>query len=334
MNTAPISADVYTDFQGLQGLKRAARDDSDAALKEVARQFEAMFLQMMLKSARDANFGDDFFGSEQMKTYQGMFDSQIAMHLTKGKGIGLSEVLAAQLSNSVKPSSTQNDVQGQNQLDSQSNNYNQQNNEVRTTVREYMRRSQLQTDATQTTVVKNDAINNISNNDHNKIQQNRFESPKDFIDTLLPMAQRVSERTGISADILIAQAALETGWGKSVISHADGRSSFNLFNIKADQRWDGDRAVKRTIEYSDGIASRQSASFRSYESYEESFADYVEFVGNQPRYNKAMNVVDNSKEYITELQQAGYATDPLYAEKVLRVLNGVEINSALSSIKL
>ena len=323
MNNAAISADVYTDFQGLQGLKRAAREDSDSALDEVARQFEAMFLQMMLKSARKASFGDDIFNSEQMKTYQGMFDSQIAMHLTKGKGIGLSDVLARQLRGSISAASTQDSVKELSEVESN------QGAEIRTSVREYLRRSQLMV------IDSPPEIKAVSENSESKpVQQSRFESPHDFVETLLPIAERISERTGISAEVLLAQAALETGWGKSVITHSDGRSSFNLFNIKADQRWDGERAIKRTVEYDGGIASRQSAAFRSYESFEASFEDYINFVSDQPRYNKAMNVVDNDKEYITELHQAGYATDPLYAEKVLRVLNGVEIKSALSSIKI
>ena len=110
MSATISSSEIYTDFQGLQGLKRDARENPDSALKQVTKQFEAMFLQMMLKSMRDASFGDELFGSDQMESYQGMFDSQLAMHLSQGRGIGLSESLERQLRGSIKLPSSDDDI--------------------------------------------------------------------------------------------------------------------------------------------------------------------------------------------------------------------------------
>ncbi len=316
MDNTSISPEIYTDFQGLQKLKRAAREDARGATKEVAQQFESLFVKMMLKSMRDASFGDEMFGSQQMDAYQDMFDNQMAIHLSKGKGIGLSEVIIRQL-NGVN----QKDV---NQSDNTENGSKAvfalsgdgKNTENRT-VQDFLYLSKVVAPNREKTVSED------------KITKNQFNSPTEFVETLWPLAKKMSEKSGISPQILLAQAALETGWGKAVSKHASGKSSFNLFNIKADHRWDGERVAKTTLEYKDGVADKQKANFRSYHSFEESFQDFINFISNEPRYQNAMQVVDNNKDFITELHKSGYATDPLYAEKVIRVLKGPEMKNAL-----
>ena len=131
--------------------------------------------------------------------------------------------------------------------------------------------------------------------------------------------------------MLIAQAALETGWGKAVTRHDDGSSSYNLFNIKADRRWDGPSVTKQTLEYRNGIAGREQAQFRAYDSFADSFNDYVDFITRQPRYQQALQHGGDAATFADELQRAGYATDPAYARKIKRIMDGPFMQSALAN---
>lgn len=146
---------------------------------------------------------------------------------------------------------------------------------------------------------------------------------QNFIRALMPKAQAVANRSGIDAKILIAQAALETGWGKHVIKHPNGSSSYNLFNIKADDNWAGKTVTKDVTEYRDGVPLKQRARFRAYDSFTESFQDYLHLVQNNERYAKAMNHRSAPQDYIRQLHRAGYATDPLYSAKVNQVYQQV-----------
>ncbi|MGL5007973.1 MAG: flagellar assembly peptidoglycan hydrolase FlgJ [Plesiomonas sp.] len=150
-----------------------------------------------------------------------------------------------------------------------------------------------------------------------------FSSAQEFVATLFPHALKAAKRLGTTPAILIAQAALETGWGKSIIQNAAG-SSNNLFNIKADKRWQGDKVTVRTLEYFDGTAVNMTSPFRAYESFADSFDDYVHFLQQNGRYSKALQQAANPETYISHLQQAGYATDPRYASKVISILRRVQ----------
>jgi flagellar protein FlgJ len=137
----------------------------------------------------------------------------------------------------------------------------------------------------------------------------------------LPAAEKAAAQLKLAPEALLAQAALETGWGKHVMRHADGSSSHNLFGIKAGGRWDGDKVRVATLEYRDGVAMRTREDFRAYDSWEESFQDYVRFVSGNPRYAEALQASSDAGTYFERLQAAGYATDPAYAEKINRILD-------------
>jgi len=319
MATAIISPEIYTDLQGLQNLKRAAREDEAGAAKEVAKQFESIFVKMMLKSMREASFGDEIFGSQQMDAYQDMYDNQMAVHLSSGKGIGLADVIVRQISAGQSEQVPHKKIETF-ELNRKNDGIPLEkitNNEIKKTIREYIHSNKLNVSKVEKPAYEAE------------VAQTAFSSPAEFIEILLPLAKKASEESGISAKMLIAQAALETGWGKAISKHADGKSSFNLFNIKADHRWDGDRVTKTTVEFDNGIANKQKASFRSYDSLEASFDDFVNYVSTEPRYQSAMAVVSDNNGFITELHNSGYATDPRYAEKVIRVLNGIEMKNVL-----
>ena len=157
-----------------------------------------------------------------------------------------------------------------------------------------------------------------------------FDTPETFVKTLLPVATDVAEDIGVDPKVLLAQAALETGWGRFVIGQGSEANSYNLFNIKADSRWQGERVSAQTTEFINGAPVEQAAQFRSYSSYEESFKDYVNFIQSNSRYEQALGVAADPQQYIGSLQQAGYATDPEYAQKVSRIFNSSLLNATQS----
>ena len=150
-----------------------------------------------------------------------------------------------------------------------------------------------------------------------------FAEPKDFVTALIEPAKRVEEKIGVPFQVVIAQAALETGWGQKIIKDQQGSSSNNLFNIKADSRWDGEHIQKDTLEFEEGAMVKKSAPFRAYESLNESFNDYANFLTNNDRYQGALQNSGNVEHFLQGLQQAGYATDPQYANKIMATLRTV-----------
>ena len=276
---------VYTDFSGLAALRARAREDQAAALDQVARQFESLFLQMMLKSMRDASLGGGLMDNKQSETYRDMFDKQIAMDMSQGEGIGLADVLKRQLGAGI--SMAHSDLAPEDYLGMP----------IVTQPRASARTS------------PSDARAPLDG------------SPEAFLDTLWPAAEEAAAKLRLAPEALLAQAALETGWGRHVMRHRDGDSSHNLFGIKADSRWQGEKVRVSTLEYRDGVALKTRANFRAYGSFEESFRDYVDFVQRNPRYRGALEKTQDAKAYFGALQQAGYATDPAYAEKIQRILD-------------
>jgi flagellar protein FlgJ len=134
-------------------------------------------------------------------------------------------------------------------------------------------------------------------------------------------AVQVQRETGIPAGFMIGQAAHETGWGRSPIRHADGSSSFNLFGIKAGPSWRGRVAEITTTEYVNGEPQRMTARFRAYDSYADSFRDYARLISQSARYSQVMQNLHSPRAFSEQLQSAGYATDPRYADKLTRVIN-------------
>jgi flagellar protein FlgJ len=159
------------------------------------------------------------------------------------------------------------------------------------------------------------------------------DSPEAFVKELWPHAQRTARDLGTRPELLLAQAALETGWGQHVIRGTDGSNSFNLFGIKADARWQGERAVTETIEFEDGLMRKQHATFRAYASLADSFADYADFLKTNPRYREALNRAADAPSFARALVEAGYATDPDYSGKINRIMDGERLRDALYGIK-
>jgi len=271
------SADVYTDINSLQSLK--SLDDRDAALRQVAQQFESQFLHMMIKSMRDANAvfeQDSMFSSNESRFYRDMHDHQMALSLAQGSrgGIGIADALYNQL---------------------------KATNPVEKT-------------AINSLPVVNASLNTSGTD---SLSSAFSGSPEEFTEWLRPMVSVAAEKLGVHPDILVAQSALETGWGKHVIKNNDGSSSFNLFNIKASRQWEGNTVEVPTLEYRQGALSPELAKFKSYDDPQQSIDDYVSLISQNPRYQQALNA--DAETYIRQLQTAGYATDPDYSEKVLNI---------------
>jgi len=316
--------DIYTDLNGLQNLKSAARKDAKSALPEVARQFEAVMISMMIKNLRKTGMEDAIFKSQAMDSYRDMYDQQLGMELSKGQGIGLAKSIVEQMQYQSGETNIKSD--------------NIQAVDLRMPERRVFPdyyHSLQQSDSTKSLNSHSDT--SLLNTEAKLI---RFEQPQDFAQKLLPLAEQTAQRLGVSSEVILSQAALETGWGKHIIS--DGQqSSFNLFNIKADPAWQGKRMEKVSMEYVHGEAVQQKSSFRAYDSFAQSFNDYANFIQNNPRYKTALQTIEKVEQslrdesYIKGIHKAGYATDPGYSNKVLRVLNSEPIqNQLLNQIKL
>lgn len=322
------TASIYTDFNGLAKLKQGAREQTPAAIKQVASQFESVFLTMVLKSMRDAKLADGALDSKQSEFYRDMYDQQMALHLAGKPGIGLADLIVKQLTPKQKSDDDEklqasdylNRALGSKQAVRQTNQTPMQAS-YKVGTAEPLDASGLRS--------LEESLDRLEQSQRMLEQQWGTETARDeiatnkalFMSQLRPYALQAASELGVDADVLLAQAALETGWGRSVIKNAQGESSFNLFNIKADKRWQGKQTRVSTLEYDQGVAKREVAGFRAYSSYKESFDDYVDFIKSNPRYSEALSKADNAAKYVRELQKAGYATDPRYAEKIMSIYN-------------
>ena len=283
----------HLDAQSLQGLRQRAQTDRDAALREAAGQFEALFVQMMLKSMRQASHGDALFGSDQGDYYRDLLDRQLASDLSAGRGIGLADLLVRQLRGAVGGPAP------------------------------------LPRGAAQAV----GALPEDATPAGPGAAAPPWPTPQAFVRSVLPQAEAAARRLGVDPALLVAQAALETGWGAKVARHADGSNSYALFGIKADGRWDGNRVSVNTLEFDGGRFRPERAEFRAYPSAAAAFSDYARFIGDSERYAEARSQAGHPRAYLQGLQDAGYATDPQYADKIWRIYRGEVIQSGLSDAR-
>lgn len=310
-----MGAHVYNDFHGLANLKADAERKTDGSIDEVARQFESLFLQMMLKGMRDASLGEGIMDNDQTKFYEEMFDQQLSLNLAGKGGIGLADVIKRQLGGGDDLGTATTPVRD---------------------VADYRRQAVVFPDR-----AKSNVPLSISRPDDSQVgfdaKGNSVDpkqwSQKEFVQNLWPMAQKAAKVLGVEPQALVAQAALETGWGNHVMKFGSGKLANNLFGIKADQRWEGPKVRVSSLEYADGIAVNKQSYFRAYDSLEESFLDYADFIQSNPRYETALEKGGESEAYFTELQRAGYATDPKYANKINTIVNGSAIQDVMRSFK-
>ncbi|MEY6431895.1 flagellar assembly peptidoglycan hydrolase FlgJ [Thioalkalicoccus limnaeus] len=348
---------VYTDFQGLATLRGKAREAAPEALTVAAKQFEAYLVQQLLRASREANPDGGLFGGTGNGLYEDMFDKQIALTVTAGRGLGVADLLVRQLAPAVQ--GTDSPTARPAASDSGPTAVGDEPQPATATPVAVRAEPRVATPAqpaavrapeppvpavptvapppaavsstrpswpllgagspiTQAAVAATRSADGPEGSATGPTRV-RFTNAEAFVDAVMPHARQVGAELGVDPRLLVAQAALETGWGRSIIRNSDGSSSHNLFNIKAHRAWDGPVAAVRTKEYLGGAPTMVQAEFRSYESFGASFRDYVDFLKANPRYREALTKTHDPKAFAESLQAAGYATDPSYADKVMRI---------------
>jgi peptidoglycan hydrolase FlgJ len=303
--TLPIvDSSTLADTGNLTSLQQAASAHDPQALKEAARQFESLFTGMVLKSMREANFGDSLFGSDQEDMYQDMYDDQIASEISKGRGLGLADALVQQLRRSGLPGTTQ----GTSGTSGSSGSTGSSGG----TTGASGTAAGSGTGSTASFPAATTASSTASSCPSTAQQLQ-------FAQSLWPEAQQAAKQLGVSPVSLVAQAALETNWGRSMPRTAGGSTSNNLFGIKAGASWGGSSVQNTTQEYDSGTATAVKAQFRSYSSAGQCFQDYVSLLQSNPRYAGALGTGTDTQAFATGLQSGGYATDPAYASKLSAV---------------
>ncbi|SDK06022.1 flagellar protein FlgJ [Ferrimonas sediminum] len=292
----------------MDDLRQKAQADPNASLKEVALQFEGIFLGMMLKEMRSASAvleSDSPFNSQTSKFYQDMQDQQLVSELSSQGALGLADLIVAQLGgdDALTPASA---LRGQAGM------------------------------AMAASVTPSSAVTEPAAEPEPVLPrpplaaavnpEPDFSQPRSFVDSLMPHARAAADKLGVSPELLVAQSALETGWGRKVLPAGQG-SSNNLFNIKAGSSWQGDKVAINALEVEQGMPVKRRSEFRVYGDIADSFSDFVDFV-NKPRYRDALDA-GNDEGFIRGLQHAGYATDPAYADKVLQVMKRLMTDTSL-----
>ena len=278
INSTDISGSLAANPQSLDKLRAQARQSPDQALKAAAQQFETVFMNMMLKSMRDATPQDGMFDNEQTKLFTGMLDQQLAQNMSS-RGIGLADMMVKQLGKSSSSGAIQQMLP-------------------------------------QPSASPTSHVGAVPSAYSESFQQN-------FVQQLTPYAVQASNETGVPAQLIMGQAALESGWGRREIRMPDGSNSYNLFGVKASGNWNGKVAEVTTTEYHNGIPHKQVEKFRAYGSYAEAFSDYAHLLGDNPRYAQVAQEGQGAHAAAYALQRAGYATDPNYADKLVKIMDRI-----------
>ena len=271
---------LAADGRALNALKVQAGQNSPEAAREAAKQFESLFMREMIKSMREATMKSGLLDGAEGNLANDMYDQQLSVQMSGLPG-GLTEAIQRQLTRQMGGTEAELSVPSTLSLDTSA-----------------LRRTASTKNSTTPSPKGLDAF----------VQHHRA------------TAERVAQDSGIPASFMLGQAGHETGWGKGEIRHKDGSAAYNLFGIKAGKNWTGKVAEVTTTEYINGVARKVTAKFRAYDSYEDSFRDYARLINDNPRYEKAREKVGSAVAYATELQKAGYATDPEYASKLSRAI--------------
>jgi flagellar protein FlgJ len=300
-NAVPTAVDL----QGLAELKhRAAREDPKA-LAEAAVQFEALFIGLMLKSARDASLGGGILDGQETQQYLELMDQQVSLELARHGGFGFGKLIVDQIGPDSAAAVS----------DEPTAAFTLQPRAFRAHAARATAAQPTPTDVVPAAAASADG------------------TPESFVARFLDDATAAAHELGVEPRLLLAQAALETGWGAGGQQQADGASTNNLFGIKAGSSWRGARAAQWTIEHEDGVATRKRQDFRAYGSAGESFADYVHLIANTPRYAAALEQAHDAEGFAHAVTAAGYATDPDYAQKWLSIYHGDTLSGALEGLK-
>ncbi|MBV8656695.1 MAG: flagellar assembly peptidoglycan hydrolase FlgJ [Burkholderiales bacterium] len=282
---AVLNQSLAIDAQAVGKLRGQLAKDPKAAATQVAKQFEKMFLDMVMKSMRDASPKFDELDSNTVGTFRSMYDEQLSQTLTSGKGLGLADVIAAQIARQNDPSSLSRPLNKPQTYD-------------------------FSGKAAAAPQAANEAAGGS-------------EQAAAFVASVGNAATSAAQQLGVSPHLVLAHAALESGWGRKPITDSKGRNSHNLFGVKAGSDWTGDTADVVTTEFVGGVAQKRVETFRAYGSYAEAFADYAKLIGK--RFSGATQTGSDAQVFAGRLQQGGYATDPEYAAKLTKVADSAAL---------
>ena len=303
MNSSPLSSGSAFDIRSLDSLKRTVKTDSQEGLKAAAKQMEGLFVQMMLKSMRDASFKDGLFNSQQSQMFTSMYDQQLSQDIASQGRLGFADMMVKQMGGQADDARR---VAG--------------HAPVPLSLSSEIKSQPLYSIGRAMTAAKEVLAGATSDNN------------KSFISRLMAPAMAAAKQSGIPHQLIIAQAALESGWGNREIMTRDGKPSHNLFAVKATAGWKGDTTEVTTTEYVNGVAQKVKAAFRVYPSYSEALADYAKILTSNPRYQNVTRSA-SAENAAHALQSGGYATDPAYAKKLINIINQVKgsVNQAVKA---
>jgi len=286
-----LAGKLAIDVKDVGELRQAARQNSPEALKGAAQQFEALFMNMVLKSMREATPQEGMFDSQQSRMYTSMLDQQLSQTLAS-KGVGLADALFRQLSTKIAAPSAEGDEMS----------------------------GILPGSTAPLTPMEMPALQRAGQAEPIRANPDQPPHVRAFMERLGPHAEEASRATGIPAKFMLGQAALESGWGRREITAADGSSSHNLFGIKATGGWKGKVVEAVTTEYVNGVPQTKVEKFRAYDNYADAFRDYAKLLSKNPRYESVIANAQSAEGFAQGLQRAGYATDPNYAAKLTKII--------------
>lgn len=300
------------DAKSSADLQLKLKQDPQAGLKQAAQQFEGMLLQMMLKSMRDATPQDGPMDSDQTRFFTSIMDQQLAQNLSAQGKLGFAKLIEQQLGRNLPSGKTDATVSSLEVL--QQTIVARQAANSATSSAGGAERVRISVSATNDSGMRSAAISSGS--------------ASEFVNRVWPYASEAASAIGVPPQFLVAHSALESAWGKSEIRAADGSPTYNLFGVKAGRNWQGASVEVQTTEYVNGVAQSSREKFRAYGSYSEAFRDYASLLRNNPRFSGVLGQQDGT-QFARSLQQSGYATDPMYADKLTRIINGTTLRQAL-----
>ncbi|KAA8996714.1 flagellar assembly peptidoglycan hydrolase FlgJ [Affinibrenneria salicis] len=305
-------ASAAYDVQSINGLRREAVQNSPAALHKVAKQVEGLFVNMMLKSMRDTLPQDGLLSSDQTRMYTSMYDQQLAQNLS-AKGLGLADMMVKQLSR--HSASEPDEMAGKTPLPLGPERL-ASSAMPPALIGEFMRRNQQQEN---------------SDGQGERVKGIYPTEGASFTERLSVPAMIASLQSGIPHHLILAQAVLESGWGKREIMTSDGKTSHNIFGVKAGSNWDGEVASVMTTEYKNGQPYKLTQDFRVYDSYLQAINDYIRLLTQNSRYKEVLSA-GSAEQAAYALQKAGYATDPNYGAKLVQIIDQIR-GSAQKAVK-
>ena len=345
---AGTAGGLALDARELESLRQSAEVDPEGAIRKAAGQFEALFMQQLLKSMRAAIPKSGMFDGPGSEMYTGMLDSQLAQAMAGTPG-GLADMIARQMSRHLEGQQAAKAAQAAQAAASAAGSTPESTTPATAWsaagitmgrasgassgapwgagaaggAADEVRQAESAAKAAEAKEIAA-AYGRNRLEDANQLQASlaRRLSPAQaaFVEDMWPHALAAQEKTGLPAAFVVGQAALESGWGRRDIRDADGNPSHNLFGIKATGGWKGDTVAVLTTEYVDGKPRKMVEEFRKYDSFADAFTDWSRLMTRSSRYAEVLKA-GNAADFARGLENAGYATDPRYSEKLERTIN-------------